>query len=135
MSTAEETTNIAVIIEYFVEFWGKVNNPSIVDKLCADNLVITYPVHGPRYSKEAAKKMLAEFKEVCTHTGVAFADLAVGALDEPNTGKTMRFSGTTMFTPKDGEIVDETGEEGALTALQQLGLVKGPNEGKDIQLG
>ncbi|RWA09328.1 hypothetical protein EKO27_g5784 [Xylaria grammica] len=117
-------------------------------------------MNGPRYGKEAAKKMLAEFKEAFpdisfrayqhpliaggpyvvgrwigggTHTGVAFADLAVGALDEPNTGKTMRFSGTTIFTLKNGKIVDETGEEGELTALQQLGLVKGPNEGKEIQ--
>ncbi|KAI0421907.1 hypothetical protein F5X98DRAFT_328246 [Xylaria grammica] len=66
MPTTEETTNIAVITEYFAEFWGKAN-PSIVDKLCADNFVINYPMNGPRYGKEAAKKMLAEFKEVCSH--------------------------------------------------------------------
>lgn len=68
-----------------------------------------------------------------THTGVAFHDLAVGALDKPNTGKKMYFSGTTIFTLKDGKIVDETGEEGALTALQNLGLVAEPNPGKEVK--
>lgn len=65
MPTSEEQTNLAVISEYFSEFWGKAN-PDIVDKLCADNFVINYPMHGPRYGKEAAKKMLSEFKEVRT---------------------------------------------------------------------
>ncbi len=36
----------------------------------------------------------------------------------------MHFSGITIFTLRDGKIVDETGEEGAVTALQQLGLVQ-----------
>lgn len=67
-----------------------------------------------------------------THTGVSFRDLAVGTLETPNTGKKINFSGTTIFTLRDGKIVDETGEEGALTALQQLGLVKGPNPGKEV---
>lgn len=65
MSTPEEQKNLAVISEYFSGYWGKAN-PEIVDKLCADNFVINYPMHGPRYGKEAAKKMLAEFKEVRT---------------------------------------------------------------------
>lgn len=68
-----------------------------------------------------------------THTGVAFDDLAVGALDRPNTGKKIYLCGTTIFTLKGGLIVDETGEEGALTALQQPGLVKQPNPGKEVE--
>jgi hypothetical protein len=67
------------------------------------------------------------------HTGVAFDDLAVGKLDKPNTGKDVYFSGTTIFTLKNGKIVDEIGEEQALTALQQLGLVPPPNPGKEIK--
>jgi hypothetical protein len=35
----------------------------------------------------------------------------------------MRFSGTTIFTLRDGKIVDEVGEESGLLALQQLGLL------------
>ncbi|KAK7227448.1 hypothetical protein V2G26_015451 [Clonostachys chloroleuca] len=159
MSAVEEKKNIEVVSEYFSEYWGKAN-PEIVDKLCADDFVINYPMHGPRYGRAAAKQMLSEFKEAFpdisfysyqhpliasgpyvvgrwigggTHTGVAFSDLAVGALNEPNTGKKIHFSGITIFTLKDGLIVDETGEEGALTALQQLGLVALPNAGKEIK--
>jgi hypothetical protein len=67
------------------------------------------------------------------HTGRAFDDLAVGKLDKPNTGKDVYFSGTTIFTLENGKIVDEIGEEQALTALQQLGLVPPPNPGKEIK--
>lgn len=62
MSTQEETQNLAVVAEYFSEYWGKAN-PDIVDKLCADEFVINYPMHGPRYGKEAAKQMIRELKE------------------------------------------------------------------------
>lgn len=62
MHTQEEQKNLAVVAEYFAEYWGK-GNAGIVDKLCAENFVINYPMHGPRYGGEAAKKMLREFKE------------------------------------------------------------------------
>ncbi|RSM03151.1 hypothetical protein CDV31_010635 [Fusarium ambrosium] len=143
MPTQEETNNLEVIGEYFAEFWGK-GNPDIVDKLCPDNFVINYPMHGPRYGKENAKKMLSRSSRSGpyvvgrwigggTHTGVAFDDLEVGALEQANTGKKIYFSGTTIFTLEGGLIVDETGEEGALTALQQLGLVQQPNPGKEVK--
>lgn len=64
MPTREEERNLAVIGEYFTEYWGK-GSTDIVDKLCADSFVINYPMHGPRYGREAAKKMLRDFKEVC----------------------------------------------------------------------
>ncbi|KAF5536683.1 hypothetical protein FNAPI_11675 [Fusarium napiforme] len=125
----QDTKNLEVIQEYFTEYWGK-GNPDIVDKLCADNFVINYPIHGPRYGKENAKKMLSEFKEArrSIQNSQRF-----GALEKGNTGKRMYFSGTTIFTLKDGLIVDETGEEAALTALQQLGLVQQPNPGREVK--
>ncbi len=67
-----------------------------------------------------------------THTGITFNDLPVGKLETPNTGKRVYFSGTTIFRLKDGKIANEIGEEKALTALQQLGVVEGPNEGKEV---
>jgi hypothetical protein len=67
------------------------------------------------------------------HSGVAFSDLPVGALNTPNTGMKMYFSGITIFTLKDGKIIDKTGEEGALMALQNLGLLAQPNPGKEVQ--
>jgi predicted ester cyclase len=57
------------------------------------------------------------------HTGSPFFDLPVGSLPEPNSGREMRFSGTTIYTLKEGKIVEEIGEEAALLALQQLGLI------------
>lgn len=65
------------------------------------------------------------------HTGEAFFDFPVGSLPQANSGKEMRFSGTTVFTLKDGKIVEEIGEESALSALQQLGLIQG-NVGPQI---
>jgi predicted ester cyclase len=57
------------------------------------------------------------------HTGPAFFDLPIGALPQPNSGKAMQFSGTTIYTLKEGKIVEETGEEAGFQALQQLGLL------------
>ena len=62
MSTLQEK-NKAVVQKYFLEYWGK-GNVDVVDEVCADNFVIDYPMHGPRRDKEAAKKMLLEFREV-----------------------------------------------------------------------
>lgn len=61
------------------------------------------------------------------HSGVGFSDLPAGVLEEPTTGREIHFSGTTIFTLRDGKIVEETGEEGALTAMQQLGLIPPAN--------
>ena len=63
MPSAEETKNLEVFSEYFTEYWGKANQ-DIVDKLCSDDFVINYPMHGPRYGKEGAKKLMRELKEV-----------------------------------------------------------------------
>jgi hypothetical protein len=55
--------NKEVIAKYFSEYWGKLN-PDIVDELCSDDFMISYPMHGPKYGKEAAKQMLVDFKAV-----------------------------------------------------------------------
>lgn len=88
---------------------------------------VTFRPYGPI-------PMIAEKDYVVTrwigggkHTGVAFDDLPAGQLATPNTGKIIHFSGTTIFTVKDGKITEELGEEGALTALQQLGIIDPPN--------
>ncbi|KAJ8097092.1 hypothetical protein POJ06DRAFT_278600 [Lipomyces tetrasporus] len=142
MSSIEEQ-NKAMVAEYFEHYWGKANL-DIVDKLCSDDFVINYSMQGPWKGKEAAKSMLSEFKEAFPnisfrayqHPLIAEGPYVVGRWiggGNPNTGKEMYFSDTTIFTLRDGKIVDETGEEGALTALQQLGLVQGPNPGKEVR--
>ncbi|KAM0522389.1 hypothetical protein ACHAPE_001978 [Trichoderma viride] len=157
MATLEQR-NKAVVARYFEEYWVK-GNVSVVDELCSDDFIMSYPNHGPRHGKEGAKKMLTEFMEAFpdltfrsyqtpliaegdyvaaqwvgggTHSGRAFDDLVVGKLDKANTGKKIHFSGISIFTLKNGKIVREIAEEGGLTVLQQLGLVSQSNPGKQI---
>jgi predicted ester cyclase len=58
-----------------------------------------------------------------THTGDAFDDMPVGALPA-NTGRTMRFTGTSVLKIENGLIAEEVGLDDGVTALQQLGLIK-----------
>lgn len=58
-----------------------------------------------------------------THTGPAFRDFLFGSLPAA-TGRTMRFTGTTVLRLKDGMIVEEIGTDDGVTALRQLGLIK-----------
>ena len=62
-----------------------------------------------------------------THTGPAFSDFLVGSLPA-STGRTMRFTGTTVLKLKDGKIIEEIGLDDGVTALMQLGLIKKTNE-------
>ncbi len=57
-----------------------------------------------------------------THTGDAFDDLPVGSLPA-GSGKTMRFSGTTVLKIENGLITEEVGLDDGVTVLQQLGLI------------
>ena len=146
---SKEDQNKAIVAEWFKRFWGNPYDETVIDELGADDLTVFYPMHGPRKGKAEVKKFMAEFHEAFpdlnfwgvgdmiaegdvvvarwdgggTHTGAAFDDLPVGALTEANTGKAMRFTGTSWLEVRDGKIVNELGQEGALTALQQLGLV------------
>ena len=108
-----------------------------------------YSLHAPRTGREDvrafAKKFRAAFPDLAfggtadliaegdhvigqwigggTHTGDAFDDWPIGAL-AAGTGKTMRFTGTSVLKVVDGLIVEEIGLDDGLTALQQLGLIR-----------
>lgn len=140
--------NKAIVTRWFTEFWGSPWNPNVIDELATPDVLVHYPMHGPRRGRETVKKMMTEFRAAFpdlnfrgvgeliaegdyvvgrwdgggTHTGLAFSDLPIGALPEAS-GRTMRFTGTTVFRIENGKIAEEIGEEGALTALQQLGLL------------
>lgn len=140
--------NKAIVRRWFTEFWGNPWNENIVDELGTPDILVHYPMHGPRQGREVVKKMMREFREAFhdlnfwgvgeliaegdyvvgrrdgggTHTGPAFDDLPFGALPAAS-GRTMRFTGTTVFRLENGKIAEEIGEESALTALQQLGLL------------
>jgi SnoaL-like polyketide cyclase len=59
-----------------------------------------------------------------THTGDAFDDMPYGPLPA-STGKTMRFTGTTVLNVENGLITEEIGLDDGVTALSQLGLITG----------
>ncbi|GAA4929211.1 putative ester cyclase [Actinomycetospora succinea] len=139
--------NKDVAVRWFTEYWAK-GNPEVVDELATDDILFHYPMHGERRGKQAVKQCLIDFTEAFpdvsfsvvgdlvaegeyvvgrwegggTHTGPAFDDLPVGSLSA-NTGRKIHFTGTTVYRIVDGKVAEEIGEEGALTALQQLGLV------------
>jgi predicted ester cyclase len=58
-----------------------------------------------------------------TQTGAAFDDMPLGSLPAA-TGKTMRFTGTTVLKVSDGLITEEIGLDDGVAVLQQLGLIR-----------
>ena len=58
-----------------------------------------------------------------THTGPAFNDFLIGGLPA-NTGRKMKFTGTTVLKLQNGKIVEEIGLDDGVAALTQLGLIK-----------
>lgn len=58
-----------------------------------------------------------------THTGPAFSDFLAGSLPA-ETGRTMKFTGTTVLKLKDGKIVEGIGLDDGVAALHQLGLIR-----------
>ena len=140
--------NKAIVGRWFTEFWGTEYNPDVVDELAAPDIRFEYSMHAPRKGREEVRRFAAEFRAAFpdlgfegtadliaegdyvvgqwqgggTHTGPAFADLPVGSLPAAS-GKTMRFTGTTVLRVRDGLIVEEIGLDDGVTVLKQLGLL------------
>jgi len=141
--------NKAVVGRWFTEFWGADFNPGVIDELAAPDIRFEYSLHAPLRGRdqvrEFAKKFRAAFPDLAfsgtadliaegdyvvgqwigggTHTGEAFDDWPIGALPA-GSGKTMRFSGTSVLKVVDGLIVEEIGLDDGLKAVQQLGLIR-----------
>jgi predicted ester cyclase len=146
MSTEE---NKAVVGRWFTEFWGKEFNPAVIDELAAPDIRFEYSLHAPLRGRTAvrafAEKFRAAFPDLNfwgtadliaegdyvvgqwegggTHNGEAFDDMPVGSLPA-NTGKTMRFTGTTVLKVENGLITEEVGLDDGVTVLRQLGLIE-----------
>lgn len=146
---SKEEQNKALVGRWFTEFWGKTYNPAVVDELAAPNMLLQYSLHEPRRGHEDIKKFMAGFREAFpdlnfwgaadliaegdyvvgrwegggTHTGPAFSDFLIGSLPA-NTGRKMRFTGTTVLRVEDGKIAEEVGLDDGVTALTQLGLIQ-----------
>ena len=138
-------SNKAIVSRWWTEYWGELN-PDIVDELAAENVRWYYPLAGAVRGREDVKRRIIGYKERFpkggfestdeliaegdrvvalwegggTHTGRAW-ELPVGTLPAAS-GETVQYTGTTVFTVRDGEIVEEHGQADYLGVVQQLGL-------------
>jgi predicted ester cyclase len=146
---SKEQDNKSIIGRWFTQFWGERYNPDIVDELAAPDMLLQYSLHAPRRGRDDIKAFMAGFRAAFpdlhfwgaadliaegdyvvgrwqgggTHTGAAFSDFLIGSLPAA-TGRTMRFTGTTVLRLQDGRIAEEVGLDDGVTALQQLGLLR-----------
>jgi predicted ester cyclase len=140
--------NKAVVGRWFAEFWGKDFNPAVIDELAAPNIRFEYSLHAPCRGRDQVRAFATAFRAAFpdlnfwgtadliaegdyvvgqwegggTHTGTSFDDWPIGELPA-NTGKTMRFTGTTILKVENGQITEEIGLDDGVAALQQLGLI------------
>jgi predicted ester cyclase len=141
--------NKAVVGRWFTDFWGKTCDLSVVDEIAAPDMLLKYSLHEPRKGHEDIKAFMTDFRAAFpdlnfwgtadliaegdyvvgqwegggTHSGPAFKDFLSGALPA-NTGRKMRFTGTTILKIKDGKILEEIGLDDGVTALTQLGILR-----------
>ena len=146
---SREQDNKAIVGRWFDGFWGNPWDPRIIDELAAPDILLQYSLHAPRRGRDDVRNFMVEFRRAFpdlnfwgaadliaegdyvvgrwegggTHTGSAFGDFLAGSLPA-NTGRKMRFTGTTVLKLKDGKITEEIGLDDGVTALQQLGLIK-----------
>jgi len=140
--------NKAIVGRWFTDFWGADYNPAIIDELAHPDIRFEYSLHQPLRGRDAVRQFAARFRASFpdlafggtadliadgdyvvgqwigggTHTGAPMTDLPLGGLPEANTGKTMRFTGTTVLRVQDALIVEEVGLDDGVTVLKQLGL-------------
>lgn len=145
---SKESDNKAIVGRWFTDFWGKTCNLEIVDELAAPDMLLQYSLHESRRGRNDIKAFMTDFRKAFpdlnfwgaadliaegdyvvgrwegggTHTGPAFSDFLAGSLPA-NTGRQMKFTGTTVLKLKDGKIVEEIGLDDGVTALKQLGLI------------
>jgi predicted ester cyclase len=112
-------------------------------------MLLQYSLHAPRRGRADVRNFMTDFRAAFpdlnfwgaadliaegdyvvgrwegggTHTGPAFSDFLVGSLPAA-TGRTMRFTGTTVLRLENGKIAEEVGLDDGVTALQQLGLLR-----------
>jgi predicted ester cyclase len=145
----KQEDNKAVVVRWFTDFWGETCDLSVVDDIAAPDMLLKYSLHEPRSGRGDIKAFMTDFRAAFpdlnfwatadliaegdyvvgqwegggTHTGPAFGDFLAGSLPAA-TGRTMRFTGTTVLKVVDGRIVEEIGLDDGVAALTQLGLIK-----------
>ena len=146
---SKEDDNKAIVGRWFTDFWGETCNLDVVDEIASPDMLLHYSLHEPRRGHADIKAFMTDFRSAFpnlafagaadliaegdyvvgrwigggTHTGPAFSDFLVGSLPAA-TGRTMRFTGTTVLRIENGKIVEESGLDDGVTALTQLGLIR-----------
>ena len=141
--------NKAIVGRWFTDFWGESFNPAIIDELAHPDIRFGYSLHRPLRGRDAVREFATGFRAAFpdlafdgvaeliaegdfvvgqwigggTHTGAPMTDLPLGGLPQPNTGKTMRFTGTTVLKVENGLITEEIGLDDGVSVLEQLGLM------------
>jgi predicted ester cyclase len=141
--------NKAIIGRWFTEFWGPEFNPAVIHELAHPDIRFEYSLHKPLRGRDAVREFARGFRESFpdlafgatadliaegdyvvgqwigggTHTGAPMTDLPLGGLPQDNTGKTMRFTGTTVLKVERGLITEEVGLDDGVSVLRQLGLI------------
>ncbi len=144
--TSRTERNKAIVTRWWSAFWGELN-PEIVDELAAADIRWYYPLVGEVRGREEVKEriigykarfpdggfeltddLIAEGERVValwegggTHTGRSWT-LPVGTLPEAS-GEKAQYTGTTVFTVRDGKITGEHGQADYFGVMQQLGLI------------
>lgn len=146
--TADATSerNKELVARWWDEYWGALN-PDIVDELATEDIRWYYPLAGEVQGRAAVKQRIIGYKERFpeggfeltgeliaegdrvvalwegggTHTGRSW-ELPIGHLPEAS-GERAQYTGTTVFTVRDGRIAEEHGQTDYLGVMQQLGLI------------
>jgi predicted ester cyclase len=143
--------NKNAVARWFREFWGNPWNPRIVNELATADIFMHYPMHEPKKGRAAVLSFMTEFRDAFPdlnfrgvgnliaegdyvvgrwegggiHTGQAFSGLRMGSLPAAS-GRKMKFAGTSVLRLESGRIAEELGQEDALSAMLQLGLIRLP---------
>lgn len=146
---SKEEDNKAIVGRWFTDFWGETCDLDVVDDIASPDMLLHYSLHEPRRGHADIKAFMTDFRGAFpnlafagaadliaegdyvvgrwigggTHTGPAFSDFLVGSLPAA-TGRTMRFTGTTVLRLENGKIVEEIGLDDGVTALTQLELIR-----------
>ena len=142
--------SIGVVEKWFNACWTKEGySPDTLRELAAEKMVFCYPLQGEKHGVEnvietletlrasfpdlhfdVVGEIISDGKYVVgnwigggTHTGAAFNDNPFKSVIPAKSGRKMRYSGTTTFVVEDGRIQSEIGQEEALEAAMQLGIV------------
>ena len=135
--------------EYFDAVWSEHYNPEKILLLTDPALLWRYPMHGEFHGPESVIEMLTSFRESLpdlkfwateellpagdyvvarwegggTHTGKALTELPHGGPIPAGSGRKVFFKGMSVLRFRDGKVIEDVGEEGAIDAHLQLGAV------------